>query len=86
MSIAKLNIFGGAEVKVDDNKLVIHTDTVASWSVSDVGVKTVTLTFNNAVVTSGTTLKEAGRLVVSVTSEAEKTAEAEITLTYDAIY
>ena len=67
---AEVNVFGGSEVKIDDNKLMIGDEEVASWTPNDVPVKTVTLTFNGTDIASGTTLNSAGTLVITVTSEA----------------
>ena len=66
---AEVNVFGGSEVKVEGDKLLIDDDEVASWTPNDVPVKTVTLTFKGADIASGATLSEAGLLVITVTSE-----------------
>ena len=82
----EVNVFGGAEVKIDGNKLMIGDAKVASWTANDVPIKTVKLLFNGAEIASGATLSETGVLILGVYNEKDKGATAEINITNDAIY
>ena len=68
-----------------DSLLLIGTDTVASWSMGNSKLKTLTLTFNGTAISLGTVLSEKGMLSLTVTNEADKSSSKTIALTDEAI-
>ena len=73
-------------MKIDGNKLYIGNEEVASWTANIVPIKSVALKFNDADITSGTTLYEAGTLTLSVINEKDHASTVQIVLSYDGIY
>ena len=80
------NVFGGADVTVNDTLLLIYGDTVASWTGGFSQVTAVEMTLNGKGILPGDSLKEAGQLMLTVANERGRTASATVTLTSDALY
>lgn len=68
-----------------DSLLLIGTDTVASWSMGNSKMKTLSLTFNGTPISLGTVLSEKGTLNLTVTNESDKSSSKVFTLTDEAI-
>ena len=80
------NVFGGADVTVNDSLLLIYGDTVASWTGGFSQVTAVEMSLNGKGILPGDSLKEAGQLMLTVANERGRTASATVTLTSDALY
>lgn len=80
------NVFGGADVTVNDSLLLIYGDTIASWTGGFSQVTAVEMTLNGKGILPGDSLKEAGQLMLTVANERGRTASATVTLTCDALY
>ena len=82
----EVDVTGGKLMRIDANQLFIGDEEVASWTANIVPIKSVALKFNDADITSGTTLYEAGTLTLSIINEKGHTSTVQIVLTNDGIY
>lgn len=85
LNTSKLNIFGGVQVNVSDNQLLLWDSVVATWKDDHLESCKASLKFNWTEIKPGDTLNEAWTLNLSITNKYDKAAKATITLTNDAI-
>ena len=86
LKTSEMNIFGGVQVNVSDNQLLLWDSVVATWKDDNLESCKASLKFNWTEIKSGDTLNEAWTLILSITNKYEKAANATITLTNDAIF
>lgn len=69
-----------------DTLLLIGNDTVASWSLGNAMLKSITLVFNGDTISFGTVLNEAGFLTLGVMNDKDKYVSKSINIKDEALY
>lgn len=84
--MSEVNVFWGAKVAQADTLLLIGNDTVASWSLGNAMLKSITLVFNGDTISFGTVLNEAGFLTLWVMNDKDKYVSKSINIKDEALY
>ena len=88
MTVAQsvVNVFGGSRMQLTDTQLLLDDDVVVAWTDKRTARCKVSVALNDGELHDGDVVSEAGTLTVTVTNDQGKSAEAEVTLTCEAIY